>query len=538
MAYVKPGVEIVQEAVTTTPALIAPDLEGVLIGNGFHWQDPNEPNDASIVTENTYDGTETTFSLSGINSVYYNVDGVPELVLVDLITISGAGIGDVTHLTYTDDYTVSSNVVTISANAAYTSNIYQIRTGYLAKKTPSDYGYKTIYSVGEVEETIGTPVSWNPLAFGAKLAMLNSGRQMNVVNVSGMDATSLENAVDSILGTREVYAIAPVTHNLSTGTLKTHVDTYSLAANKKERIAITNYNASSSWAGDAFSTDNTEKTTTATTIRNANIANLDRRVIVTHPDVAYITETRHISTISPTWIANSFTNFSAGFAAYALTAKFAFDVYVNSIKYKAGTDITAAIWATVRDAGWAGGDGMVTVKVPVPGFYYPALVVGQVIGQSPEQPLTNLPTTGLQETYGSGDYYNEAQLNILAEGGTYIMMQTNPSSPIVSRHQLTTDMTQVSKRELSIVKSLDYVAKFIRTSMIPYIGRYTITPAFLRLVNSILISISLFLTREGRVADMKVLSVAVDEINPDTIKVTVNIAVHYPVNYIKVTLLF
>jgi len=537
MAYVKPGVEIVQEAKSTTPALITPDLYGVIIGNGFHWQDPNADNDASIATE-TYDGTETTVALSGINSVFYNVSDLENLVLVDLITISGTGIGNVTHLTYTDDYTVSNNEVTISANVAYQSNLYQIRLGYLAKKNSSDYGYKTLYSLADVEETIGEPVSWNPLAFGARLAMLNSGTELNVLNVSGMTENDIETAVSSTLGTREVYAIAPATHNIAIGTLKTHVDEYSSATNKKERIAIMNQDLSGFWAGDAFSSDNTEKTNTVTSIRDANISYLDRRIVITHPDVAYITETRHISTISPTWIANSFTNTSAGFASYGLKAKFAFDAFINNKKYKAGTEITAAIWAEIRDAGWAGGDGMVTVDVPVPGYYYPCLVVGQIIGEFPEQPLTNLPTTGLGEVYGSSDYYNEAQLNILAEGGTYIMVQANPNAPIVSRHQLTTDMTQVSKRELSIVKALDYVAKFIRKSMVPYIGRYNITPAFLKLVNSILISISLYLTREGRIEDMKILSVAVDDIAPDTIRVTVDIKVKYPVNYIKVTLLF
>jgi len=536
MAYVKPGVEIVQEAKTTTPALITPDLEGVLIGNGYHWQDPSS--DLSIVEGTTYDGQSTDVILSGINSVFYQVGDLEEMVVVDLITVSGNGIGDVTHLVYTDDYTVANDTVTISANAAYQSNLYQIRIGFLALKNASDYGYKNLYSLADVEETIGEPVSWNPLAFGARLAMLNSGREMNVLNVSGVGQVDMENAVDSLLSTREVYAIAPVTHNITIGAMQTHVDTQSLAINKKERIAIMNQDLSGFWAGTAFSTDNTEKTTTATSIRDANIAYLDRRVVITHPDVAYITETRHISTISPTWIANSFTGTSAGFASYALKAKFAFDAFINNKKYKAGTEITAAIWAEVKDAGWAGGDGMVTVKVPVPGYYYPAMVVGQIIGEFPEQPLTNLPTTGLEETYGSGDYFNEAQLNIMAEGGTYIMVQTNPSAPIVSRHQLTTDMTQVSKRELSIVKALDYVAKFIRKSMVPYIGRYTITPAFLKLVNSILISISLYLTREGRIADMKILSVAVDDIAPDTIRVTVDIKVKYPVNYIKVTLLF
>ena len=536
MAYVKPGVEIVQEAKSTTPALITPDLEGVLVGNGYHWQDPSI--DDGIVDWTNYDGQSTEVALSGINSIFFNVDGLEELVVVDLVTISGTGIGEVTHLTYTDDFTITSNVVSISANVVYQSNIYQIRVGYLAKKNLSDYGFKVLYSLADIEETIGEPVSWNPLAFGARLAMLNSGRQMNVLNVSGVSTTDIENAIDSTLGTREVYAIAPVTHQPGIGTLETHVDTYSLPINKKERIAIVNRDSSGFWAGDAFSTDNTEKTTTVTSIRDANIAYLNRRMIITHPDVAYITETRHISTISPLWIANSFTPTSPGFASYGLKAKFAFDAFVNNIKYKAGTEITTTIWTAVRDAGWAGGDGLVTVDVPVPGYYYPALVVGQIIGEYPEQPLTNLPTTGLDETYGSGDYYNEAQLNILAEGGTYIMIQANPGAPIVSRHQLTTDMTQVSKRELSVVKALDYVAKFIRKAMVPYIGRYTITPAFLKLVNSILISISLYLTREGRIADMKVLSVSVDEINPDTIRVTVDIKVKYPVNYIKVTLLF
>jgi len=539
MAYVKPGVEIVQEARSTTPALITPDLVGVLLGNGYHWQDPSL--EASLVLLSgiavTYDGTSTPVDLSLVSSVFNDVTGLEEMTVVDLITISGNGIGDVTHLVYTTDYTASGSTVTISANVAYQSNLYQIRVGFLANKSASDYGVKYLYSLADIEDTIGEPVSWNPLAFGARLAMLNSGREVQVINVSGMTANDLDAGL-ALLGTSEVYAIAPITHNMTIGAMQTHVDLYSSASYKKERIAIMNQDLSGFWAGTAFSADSTDKTDTATAIRDANIAYLDRRVVITHPDVAYITENRHISTISPTWIANSFTGTSAGFASYNLKAKFAFDAFINNKKYKAGTEITAAIWAEVRDAGWAGGDGMVTVKVPVPGYYYPALVVGQVIGEFPEQPLTNLPTTGLEEVYGSSDYYNEAQLNIMAEGGTYIMVQTNPNAPIVSRHQLTTDMTQVSKRELSIVKALDYVAKFIRKSMVPYIGRYTITPAFLKLINSILISISLFLTREGRIADMKILSVAVDDIAPDTIRVTVDIKVKYPVNYIKVTLLF
>lgn len=540
MAYVKPGVEIVQESKTTTPALITPDLEGCLVGNGYYWQDISL--EESIVTWKTHHGgTPTTVALSGINSVYYDVEGLKEMVLVDLVAISGTGIGEVSHLTYTTDFSVTSNIVTISGAVGTSENLFQIRVGYLANKNASDYGMKILYSLADVAETIGEPVSWNPLAFGARLAMLNSGRQLTVLNVSGVTSDAIETAIDGELGTRDVYAIAPMTYNVGIGTLKTHVVNASLPENKKERIAIVNRDASAMWTSTPFASDNTSKTNTVEAIRDANISYLERRLTITSPDIAYITETRHISTISPAWIKASFLPYGAVWAgAYTnyLKAKFAFDAFVNNKKYKANTEITTAIWTELRDYGWASGDGLVTVLVPVPGFYYTALVVGQVIGEFPEQPLTNLPTNGLKETKGSSDYYNEAQLNILAEGGTYIMVQPNPNAPIVSRHQLTTDMTQVSKRELSIVKALDYVAKFIRKSLSPYIGRYTITPAFLKLINSILISISLYLTREGRIADMKILSVSVDENSPDTIRITVDIKVKYPVNYIKVTLLF
>ena len=111
MAYVKPGVEIVQEAKSTTPALITPDLEGVIVGNGYHWQDPSS--DDGIVTWTNYDGQSTDIALSGINSVFWHVDGLEEMVVVDLITISGTGIGEVIHLTFTDDFTVTSNTVSI-----------------------------------------------------------------------------------------------------------------------------------------------------------------------------------------------------------------------------------------------------------------------------------------------------------------------------------------------------------------------------------------------------------------------------------------
>lgn len=176
--------------------------------------------------------------------------------------------------------------------------------------------------------------------------------------------------------------------------------------------------------------------------------------------------------------------------------------------------------------------------VPVPGWAYSAAIAGQSAGQAPEQPFTNMAVTGFNRTYGSQDYFSEEHLNTMASGGTYIMTQAGPGAPIVSRHQMTTDITSVAKRELSITRAIDASAKFVRNGVSPYIGRYNITPAFLKMLNSVIVGQGLYLVREGVLNDFKLSSLKVDELSPDTILVDIDILPKYPVNYIKIQLIF
>lgn len=178
-----------------------------------------------------------------------------------------------------------------------------------------------------------------------------------------------------------------------------------------------------------------------------------------------------------------------------------------------------------------------TVWAPVPGYYMCAAIAGQVVGKTPEQPLTNVPITGFAKSKGSNDYFSEANLNTMAEGGTYIV-EERATNTLTCRHQLSTDMSSVAKRELSVINALDYTSKFIRTAFTPYIGRYTISESFLKLANTILVGIGMYLKREDKINDLQVLSVIQDPVNPDTLLVEVNILVKYPVNYIKLKLLF
>ena len=126
----------------------------------------------------------------------------------------------------------------------------------------------------------------------------------------------------------------------------------------------------------------------------------------------------------------------------------------------------------------------------------------------------------------------------MAEGGNYLLIQNSSTAPIYCRHQLTTDMTSVERRELSILKTLDYVSKFMRNGLNGYIGKYNISPQFLKLLTMTIQAQIIFLVKNGTVNDIKVLSIAQAEESGDTIEVGLNVLVKYPVNYIKIDLQF
>jgi len=543
MGYEKPGVSVRQQQVSNTPVLITPELEACVVGHSYKWIDPTL--ESSIVGTAT-GGEEFITVLKDNNADYYNVKSDEPLVIVDLLGISGAAIGSVKHLLYNVDYTVDSTTVgtevTINAAATTAGSNYQVRIGYRAKDSKVSEGFKTLVSISDIEEVLGEIVTWNPLAYGTKIAMENSANSINVLKINVAEtgvigASDVLDKINNYLGQQEVYAIAAMTHKIVYAGLKTHCEVNSSEIEKKERVAFVNNVIT--YTNDPKTLTTSDKVTLAESLRDEASTVQNKRVYIVRPDAGYVLETRHIATLSPAWIAASFAGTTTlAFDTNKLYAKFVSDVTINGTKYKAGTLIDATLWGTLLNSGWGGSTGMVDVLVPVPGYYYTAQAVGQVIGTPISQPLTNVAGSGFVETFGSQDIFTESQLNTIAEGGNWIYTQDGKTNPIYCRHQLSSDMTSVAKRELSIIKALDFTAKFIRKSLKPHIGNRNITPAFLKFVETVLNGVARYLVREGYIEDMRVLNVKQDDISPDTIYIDVNIKVLYPVNYIKVTLIF
>lgn len=175
------------------------------------------------------------------------------------------------------------------------------------------------------------------------------------------------------------------------------------------------------------------------------------------------------------------------------------------------------------------------VEKTLPGYYACAAIAGMVAAQPPQQGFTNFPIAGITGVVGP-EKFSRKQLNVMAGGGTYILWQETPNAAVTCRHQVSTDLSSIEHRELSITKSVDFVAKFLRASVRRYIGTLNVNDQFLDTIGTTINGLLQFLVESGVLNGANLNNVLQDKDNPDTVIVDVTLEVAYPANYIKITL--
>ena len=125
-----------------------------------------------------------------------------------------------------------------------------------------------------------------------------------------------------------------------------------------------------------------------------------------------------------------------------------------------------------------------------------------------------------------------------AGGGTWITVQDKPNAALSCRHQLSTLVDTIQNRELSITKTVDYVAKRLRDVLEPKIGSFRITQSYLDSLGVIVEGEIRNFVETGVLTSGKVNFVEVDSTNSDTVNIQVIITVPFPANYIALTLQF
>jgi hypothetical protein len=439
-------------------------------------------------------------------------------------------------------------------------------------------------TTSDLEASIGPISTKNPLALGAFLALLNAPAVS--VTCFGVDEANAAAPMGTIDGwgralefaeSSEIYALAPLTDDSYVqGLISVHVQSMSKPAERGERIALlwgdlparaVDATVSSGEDGASNGTDN------SFTLDSNPTSSLIAVGIDPSDELEY-SEQLYLEILIVESGSSSLRRYSvqeANGVVLTLRTSFASDENEDGF-FTTDTldeDIENADWTlkvrgdalliagtTRKDLGAVAeaaaeqaesyahrriyylASGKVDTSIngitqKVEGYYAAAAIAGQIAEQSPQQPLTNLPITGLGRVYGTDDTFSENQLDTIADGGRYVLV--NLGGTVVSRHQRSTAVSSVEYREMSITKAIDWLAKGLRATNRVFIGRSVITSGFLDQLTMSNEGFLDYAEQLGVVRKADLVSLLQDEDNPDTVLLEVVVSPSYPCNKIKIT---
>jgi hypothetical protein len=424
----------------------------------------------------------------------------------------------------------------------------------------------------------------NPLALGLYFALINAPTtQVTGIGVDAYSADSPYGTVEAFtraaefLEGVEVYAIAPLTQDTTVAQVyREHVLAMSEPEQRGERIVIVN-TPTPTHKPDTLVAAGAGNSTSATQLETG-IANLSELLLNagidpsgTIPaadgvflDIASDAKHYSISSISGS-LVNIRTAFTAGqnddsfysttdlndspLPAQLINENFVIKLRGESLTLtdgrldkNAAADAIATIsasyatrrlWNTFPGTCTATIGGIDTV---LPGFYMSAAIAGMVGRQAPSQSFTNVPMTGFTGVVGSNNFFSEKQLDRIAGGGTWVIIQEGAGTALFARMALTSDVSTIEFRTDSITKVVDYTAKFLRRGLRTYIGRFNITSGFLDSLSHITQGLLAFLVDTGTLLSGDLSNITQDESQIDTVLIDTIIAPPVPCNFIKLSL--
>ena len=228
---------------------------------------------------------------------------------------------------------------------------------------------------------------------------------------------------------------------------------------------------------------------------------------------------------------------------FAVTVPQRVDVYHNRNRNEVVEDIVqqagslsnrrvCAVWPDqVGEAG--------TVQ---PGYYLSAALAGLVSGVVPHQPLTNVEVAGFDDYTRSYKYFNETQLNRLAEAGTWIVTEDKDGTPF-TRHGLTTDNLDLNRREEMIRRNVDSMSYLFLRRLRPFIGRTNAQPGMVRRLRYEVTTAIRFLKANGftdelgsQLIDGTIRTLQIHPLLKDRIEIVLDLTVPAPLNNIELHL--
>ena len=548
MPYQKPGVTVKQVQTTSSPNLATPSIYAAITGEAYNIVEMDEQTYST-----PYDNAANTdYVLLGLKGAADGSDVQDNSIVVQLYSLIG-GYRHLSVLIDTGLVTFAGNTVTLNLGLGSDWDGCSVKIWYREKNTNADNFVFLNNGIDDIKDQYGAIHPWNPIGYGLSVALSNAGSSVYGVAVDADDDPEHIAALQMLEG-KDVYALAPMSN---VGDVLTqypnHCTSMSSEANKMERICFLNpqvdWRKADDSAASIYPDVNRDKTAAAEA--GNTVSSGTKRHYSVFPDTAYASMTIPMGmldaayftdggnkTLNGTGVMNMDWRTAAETTAVNPLAHIYFDgtQVFDGVTYYGDTKVTAARMVALKASTSA---THVNVLMPVPGYFMCAANAGLVSQHSPSQGFTNMSISGAaSQTQGGADVFSQSQLDVIAAGGRYVMEQLGSSAPIMVRHQMSTDRSSVESQELSIVKAIDYVSKYVRDGVKPYIGKYNITASFLKLVKTVLNAQGAFLRSQNILDDFKVVKVEQNPSQKDQVLVEISVLVQYPVNYIKISLQF
>lgn len=417
----------------------------------------------------------------------------------------------------------------------------------------------------------------SPLSLGMYFAMLNApGLEVTGVGVAETSATEAEGTLDAFtagfefLESKDVYAIAPMTHNINVARIgQAHVVEMSKKENGGERVMFFNPDRPTRNANTILASGAEANSSGSSSIVDTGVANLPALMAAaglgagpyTIADNVFLeleSDTNKYLVLS---VSGSLVTVSTGALAgnddafYAEPSSPAFATAIVDRPFSIGVrgDVLAnlteeaiayaeiargflerRVIVTTPDTAVSEIDGL---EQRIEGYYLNAALAGLTSSKAPQDPMTNVALTGFSGLVGATDRYGETQYRIMDGGGLWSMVQEKANSPITTRHQLSTDMSSIEKREFSITTAVDFAAKFFRQGLRNFIGRFNVTGNVQDAVSITLDGLGAFLVSQGVLSRVAVNRVIQLESAPDNMEIDVTLGVFYPLNEVQLRLI-
>ena len=117
----------------------------------------------------------------------------------------------------------------------------------------------------------------------------------------------------------------------------------------------------------------------------------------------------------------------------------------------------------------------------VQGYYLCCALAGLRSGVAPHAPLTNVSVSGFANPVSRSIMFTTTQLNTIAAGGTWIVTSDLVGN-VFTRHQLTTDMTDLNHQEDSLTTNCDSVSRVYRDGFADLVGRGNVSDEMVNLI--------------------------------------------------------